>query len=1061
MRTDSWEVADRGARVQQGDTAAVLVVDDDASKRLSIKAVLSPLGLSIIEADSGQAALRLVMEHDFAVILLDVRMPEMDGFETAALIRRRKQSEMTPIIFVTAYSGDELGPGAKYVSGAVDFMFAPIQADELRAKVSVFVNLHVEAATLAERAREVQVSVDHLRQLTDAAPIGIFRTDTDNKLIYTNPRWSEIANVPEEEAIGRDWDAIISSQRSSGTLLDAGDTEELPSGCCRYELTLPDSTSRIVLMTSEAVLDEMGETSGWVGTLADVTAEARADEERSRFQSLVQNSRDVIAIIDKKGQVSYASPGIFEISGFRPEEITDVSGMNYIHPDDIEVVAMHLQDIVSKPDATKTIEVRTRTKSGEWIWIEIRAVNRIDDPSIQGIVLNYHDITERREAAHRLAQSEKLMAEGQALSHLGSFVWDMRTDALSWSDEQYRLLGYEPGTVDATFETLLDRLHPEDRAEFVRKCQASMDTGVPFEYDMRVVIPDQPLRWIEGRGEVSKEDGTPVKMSGMSHDITARRDSEAERVFLLGEQRDLADQLRMLLDSTGEGIYGVTAGGVCTFMNQAGAALLGGDAERFVGEHVHELTHHTRPDGTTYPSTECPIVQGASNGEIANLREELVWRLDGTSFPADFSSYPIGGDGKAHGAVVTFQDVSLRLRMEEELRQTETRLGQAQKMEAVGRLAGGIAHDFNNILAVVLNYADFVADTLDEDHEARPDLAEIIKAGERARELVHQLLAFSRQEIIQPSVIDLNEVVDGMATLLERSVGEDIDLNIETASDLSLTEADYGQLEQILLNLVVNARDSMPEGGGQIKIITEDVSLEAGDRLDLEPGHYVCLTVTDSGSGIDPEILEHIFEPFFTTKERGEGTGLGLATVYGIVQRAHGGIYAESVVGVSTSFTVYLPVTNEAMAEPIELNVSAGPDDATILVVEDEAAVRGLIVRILLRAGFEVLDVGSGTEALELCSSTPGTIDLLLTDVVMPDISGPALRDLLRPLRPETKVLFMSGYTDDLIAKRGVLGAGEALIKKPFNSSQLLKSVREALVSDEQGPTLVRAQVAP
>jgi len=377
----------------------------------------------------------------------------------------------------------------------------------------------------------------------------------------------------------------------------------------------------------------------------------------------------------------------------------------------------------------------------------------------------------------------------------------------------------------------------------------------------------------------------------------------------------------------------------------------------------------------------------------------------------------------------------------------QEQLRQAQKMEAVGQLAGGVAHDFNNILAVVLNYAEFVTESLDAEHVGQPDLQQIIKAGERGAVLVHQLLAFSRQEVIELKVLDLDDVVSGMAVLLSRSVGEDIELNIEdNPDDLPLTKADRGQMEQILLNLVVNARDAMPDGG-RIDISTGHEELEEGARADLLPGHYVKLTVTDNGSGIDPDTLEHIFEPFFTTKERGEGTGLGLATTYGIVKRAGGGIYVESEVGEMTAFTVYLPVTTDEIEVPVQHTVVHAKDEATILVVEDEAPVRELIGRILRRKGFTVLDVSSGAKAVEICADPEKEIDLLLTDVVMPLMSGPALRDAVHLLRPDMSVLFMSGYTDELIAKRGVLGAGEALLSKPFNSEQLLERVRDSLQS--------------
>jgi PAS domain S-box-containing protein len=524
------------------------------------------------------------------------------------------------------------------------------------------------------------------------------------------------------------------------------------------------------------------------------------------------------------------------------------------------------------------------------------------------------------------------------------------------------------------------------------------------------------------------------RLQSISRDISSR--VEAER-----GQREGEELLRHAFDAGASGMALETLSGKFIRVNQAFADMLGYEPAELVGVLAATVT---------YPDDRDALVGALSQmstGEISEFRTEKRYlHRDGQVVSAQVDlALARDAEGEPRLVVAHILDMS-------HSRELEGRLRQAEKMEAVGLLAGGVAHDFNNILAVIMNYAEFVGESLDEGHEGHSDLSQIVKAGERGAELVHQLLAFSRQEVIQPAPIDLAEVIDGMAVLLSRSLGEDISLSIESDSEIPLTMADRGQVEQILLNLVVNARDSM-SAGGRIAITTRDVTVDDGMRDGLSAGHYVCLTVADTGTGIEPTILQHIFEPFFTTKPRGEGTGLGLATVYGIVKRAQGGVYADSELGVGTAFTIYLPVTDAEVRDPVDFApIAATEHSATILVVEDEDPVRELIARILRQAGFEVIDVSSGAEGLDICAARTGAIDLLLTDVVMPKMSGAQLRDLVYPMRPDMKVLFMSGYTDDLVAKRGVLAAGDALLSKPFNSQQLLTKVRGTLSSYEGLP---------
>jgi PAS domain S-box-containing protein len=489
---------------------------------------------------------------------------------------------------------------------------------------------------------------------------------------------------------------------------------------------------------------------------------------------------------------------------------------------------------------------------------------------------------------------------------------------------------------------------------------------------------------------------------------------------------------------------------------------------RLITENIHELIFVIDPEGYyLYASPSFQHVLGyrpltllgtsmfdlVHPDDLARVREQWAYFTTPVTTQAIFRARHADGGWRwleASGTVVVRQGAPSIIvvgRDITERKRLEAHILQSQKMESIGWLAGGVAHDFNNLLTAITGYAELVLELLAPADPVRGDMEEIQKAAQRATSLTRQLLAFARKQIIEPRVLNLNDLILDMDRLLRRLIGEDIELMTLPAPNLKQIKADSGQIEQLLVNLAVNARDAMPRGG-RLTIETANVFLDATyARAYMSPGSWVMLTVSDSGIGMDAEVQAHLFEPFFTTKGPGKGTGLGLATCYGIVQQHGGSISVYSEVGLGTTIKILLPSVEDSTAVSLQPNqpkpVPRGME--TVLVVEDEPAVRALAVRVLGEQGYIVLEAADGTEALRMAEHHTGTIDLLLTDVVMPQISGKALADRLIALRPGIKVLFMSGYTDNVSFHHDQLEAATALLWKPFSTSALVRKVRDVL----------------
>ncbi len=669
----------------------------------------------------------------------------------------------------------------------------------------------------------------------------------------------------------------------------------------------------------------------------------------------------------------------------------------------------------------------------------------------QGSLFLLHDVTERRLAEDEVALSRERLQLAFDSASDGLWDWEVSTGRTYWSTRYYTMLGYKPGEIESSFQSWKSLVHPEDLERTLAGIESLLsgrEDANSLEFRMR--SRDGGWRWVLSRGKVVKRTaaGAAERIVGTHVDITGRRIME-DRL------RDSEEKFRSFVEQTAEAIILIDEEGGIIEFNPAAERLAALERDKALGMRIWDLMglylsgekrteSHIQALKERYQSA-----LQAGKADFLNQTLEAVLQMpNGTIKHIQQYLFPIRTlSGWRIGSVS--RDITEAKKAEEALARSREQLQQAQKMEAVGRLAGGIAHDFNNILTVISGYCDLVFDRLPEDSPLREDMREIIKASARASSLTSQLLAFSRKQVLQPRVISVNEMVSNMGNMLRRVIGEDIELATFLDPEAGNFRADPGQIEQVIMNLAVNSRDAMPRGG-KLTIETSNRLLDQSytrEHPEVKPGEYVRLTVSDTGHGMDADTMSRIFEPFFTTKEKGKGTGLGLPMAYGIIKQSEGYISCYSEPGKGTIFVLYFPRTSvepgsELASEHANSEVAG---NETILLVEDEDAVLGFTTTVLRKNGYTVVEAASGPEALAEISDRACGVSLLITDVVMPRMSGRELVRKVQELCRQLKVLYISGYAENAIVHHGILDEGIDFIQKPFSSRKLLEKVREIL----------------
>jgi PAS domain S-box-containing protein len=917
---------------------------------------------------------------------------------------------------------------------------------------------------------ELRKGEARFRSVFEAAHVGIAIVDLDGRATMLNLAYQRMLGLRADEAptitvfdeLTHPDDREADAARYQALLLGPGDHYQQEK---RY--LLPDGRLVWASLTVSVLRDVSGRPEYVLGMAVDITDRKRAEAEAGRalslLQSTLESTADGILVIDQSGAISSFNRRFVDLWRIPPEVIAtrdDAQALAFVLDQlkDSERFLAKVQELYAHP-TSESFDV-LEFKDGRVF--ERYSIPQLLDGAPVGRVWSFRDVSERRRAERLRAALYQIAEQAGVAEDMADFcraihavvaeLMPARNFYIALHDEVRGLLTF-PYFVDEVDSPPASKPLGRGITEYVLRSGEPLLAGPEvFEELVRRgeidLLGENSIDWL---GVPLKARGRTIGMLAVQSYEKGVRYGEAERdvlVFVSGQiatalERKRAEEAlraseeryRLLVENAPLGIAEIDLSGRFLSMNPAGLRMMG-------------LTDQSQVRGRPYLDAISP----ADRPRVGSL---LARAFEGESSRFEFVAAGEGEPRLFASAFVPLRDKNGAIKqvtgIKEEIterKRTEDTLRQAQKMEAVGRLAGGVAHDFNNLLGVITGYGEMLLKEFADDDPLHPRITQILRAARRAADLTRQLLAFSRQQVLQPKVLNLNVVVSDMDTMLRRLIGEDIELATRLEPGLGSVMADASQIEQVIMNLAVNARDAMPDGG-QLTIETQNVDVEAvqvASHPGGKPGRYVMLAVSDTGAGMDAATQSRIFEPFFTTRELGKGTGLGLSTVYGIVKQSDGYVWVYSEVGVGTSFKVYLPRIDEAA--PIlsrESSEPLGRGSETVLLVEDEAGLREMLREILEDNGYTALVARDGAEALQIADAHAEPIHLMITDVIMPGMTGPSAAEQVVTTRPELKVLYMSGYSDDAVVRHGMLGPGSAFLSKPFALQAFLNKVRELL----------------